>query len=171
MSKDDLAPREPEQPEEPEEPQGTLRPITGRALAISAVLGLVVGWALHPVGLRLTGDAPMVSWAQPLALLLVAAIMGFLAWHTWRTVHQQGHRLEAHHAVNRLVLARACALAGALVAAGYAGFAVSWLGDASERADQWVLRSVLAAVGALMVMLASLALERACRAPGSESRT
>jgi hypothetical protein len=153
---------------EPQEPQGTLRPITGRALAICAVLGLVGGWALHPLGARATGEPPMVSWAQPLALLLVAAIMAFLAWHTWRTVQQQGHRLETHHAVNRLVLARACALAGSLVAGGYAGFAVSWLGDASERADQWVLRSVLAAVGALMVMLASLALERACRAPGSD---
>lgn len=171
MSEEDQAQRGPQEPDEPPEPQGTLRPITGRALSICAVIGLVGGWALHPLGARLTGDAPMVSWAQPLALLLVAAIMGFLAWHTWRTVHQQGHRLEAHKAVNRLVLARACALAGSVVAAGYAGFAVSWLGDASERADQWVLRSVLAAVGALMVMLASLGLERACRAPGSDGRT
>ena len=31
--------------------------------------------------------------------------------------------------MNRLVLARACALVGALVAAGYVGYAVSWLGD------------------------------------------
>jgi hypothetical protein len=155
--------------QEPQESQGTLRPITGRALALCAVVGLIGGWALHPLGARVTGEPPMVSWAQPLALFLVAAIMGFLAWHTWRTVQHQGRRLEVHHAVNRLVLARACALAGSLVAAGYVGFAVSWLGDASERADQWVLRSVLSAVGALMVMLASLALERACRAPGSDS--
>lgn len=107
----------------------------------------------------------MVSWLQPLALVLVAAIMAYVAWHTWRTVQQRGHRLEVHHAVNRLVLARACALAGALVAGGYAGFAVSWLGDASERADTWILRSTVAAVAAVCVMLASLVLERACRAP------
>lgn len=160
-----------EDEQEPTEPQGRLRPITGRALAICGVLGLVGGWALHPIGTRLSGEAPMVSWAQPLALFLVAAIMGFLAWHTWRTVQHQGRRLEVHQAVNRLVLARACSLAGALVAAGYAGFAVSWLGDASERANQWVLRSVLAALGATMVMLASLALERACRTPGSGEHT
>ena len=154
-------------PEE-QEPQGTLRPITGRALAACAVVGLVGGWSFHPIGARLTGQAPMVSWAQPLALLLVAGIMGFLAWHTWRTVQVRDTRLEVHHSVNRLVLARACALAGALVSGGYAGFAVSWLGDASERADQWLLRSVVAAVAAALVMLASLALERACRAPGSD---
>lgn len=148
-----------------QEPRGTLRPITGRALALWAVAGLVAGYALHPVGARLTGQAPAVSWAQPLTLLMVAAIMAFLAWHTWRTVQVEGRRLEVHHAVNRLVLARACALAGALVAGGYAGFAISWLGDAAAPAERWMLRSALASLGALGVMLGSLALERACRTP------
>ena len=61
--------------------------------------------------------------------MLVAVIMGFLAWHTWQTVQVRGERLELHQAMNRLVLARACALGGALIAAGYVGYAVSWLGD------------------------------------------
>ena len=74
--------------------------------------------------------------------------MGFLAWHTWQTVQVRGERLEAQQAVNRLVLARACALAGTLVAAGYIGYAVSWLGDASALADTWILRAVVAAPGA-----------------------
>ena len=156
-------------PDEPE-PQGTLRPTTGRALALCAVGGLVVGWALDPLGVRLMGHPPLVSWAQPLTLLFVAGIMAFLAWHTWRTVQVQGRRLEAQLAVNRLVLARSCALAGSLVAGGYAGFAVSWVGDASQLADTWLLRSVVAAVGATGVMLASLVLERACRTPGGAER-
>ena len=70
-------------------------------------------------------------------------------------------RLEPHRAVNRLVLARACALVGALVAAGYVGYAVTWLGDASELADQRVLRAAVAAVGA-GVVIARLAGARAC---------
>ena len=36
---------------------------------------------------------------------------------------------EPHRAVNRLVLGRAGALVGALVAGGYAGYAVSWIGS------------------------------------------
>ena len=79
-------------------------------------------------------------------------------------------RLEAHRAVNRLVLARACALVGALVAGGYLGYAVSWLGDASQYADRWILRAAVAALGALGVTLASLVLERACRADGGDPR-
>jgi hypothetical protein len=156
--------------EEEPEPTGTLRPISGRALALCAVVGLATGRALHPVGTRLTGEAPAVSLAQPLTLVLAAAIMGFLAWHTWRTVQVEGRRLEVHHAVNRLVLARACALAGSLVAGAYAGLAIGWIGDAATPAEKWLLRSALAAVAALGVTAGSLVLERACRTPGGRAQ-
>ncbi len=53
-------------------------------------------------------------------------------------------RLEPHQAVNRLVLARACALVGALVAGGYLGYALSWLGVDAELARQRAWRSVAA---------------------------
>ena len=152
--------------DEPPEPRGTLRPTSARTLTVCAVVGLVVGWGVHPLLSRLGGRPPLVSWAQALALVLVAGIMAFLAWHTWQTVQVRGERLEVHQAVNRLVLARACAIGGALVAAGYAGYAISWLGDESQFADRWILRSVVAALGATAVMLASLALERACRTDG-----
>lgn len=152
------------------EPRGTLRPTSAGSLAACAVAGLVIGWGLHPAMSRLAGGPPLISWAQALALVLVAAIMAFLAWQTWQTVQVRGERLEPHRAVNRLVLARACALGGSLVAAGYVGYAVSWLGDASQLADRWILRSVVAAAGAAGVMLASLVLERACRTDGGRSQ-
>jgi len=157
-------------PDEPPEPRGTLRPTSAGALTTCVVLGLVGGWGLHPLMSRLTGSPPLVSWAQALALVLVAAIMVFLAWQTWQTVQVRGERLEVHQAVNRLVLARACALCGALVSAGYVGYAISWLGDASQYADRWILRSLVAAAGATVVALASLALERACRTDGGDPR-
>ncbi len=153
-------------PDEPPEPQGTLRPTSARALTACAVGGLAIGWGIHPVMVRLAGHPPLVSWTQALALVLVAVIMAFLAWHTWQTVQVRGERLEPQQAVNRLVLARACALGATLVASGYVGYAVSWLGDASQYADRWILRSVVAALGGLGVTLASLALERACRTDG-----
>ena len=73
-------------------------------------------------------SAPTVSWLPVLALAFVAVIVGAVAWSTYRLLHRRHGRLEPHHAVNRLVLAKACALAGALVAGGYFGYALSWLG-------------------------------------------
>lgn len=156
--------------EDPPEPRGRLRPTSARALTVCLVTGLAVGWAIHPLGNAFGTGPPLVSWVQALALVLVAAIMGFLAWHTWQAVHVRRERLEPHQAVNRLVLARACALGGAFVAAGYVGYAVSWLGDESQYADRWVLRAVVAAAGAAGTTLASLALEHACRADGGAPR-
>lgn len=156
--------------DQPPRRPGSLRPTTARALTIAAVTGLVGGWTSHLVVERLTGQPPLVSWTQSLALVLVGVIMSFLAWQTWLTVQVRGEWLDPQRAVNRLVLARACALGGALVAAGYVGYAVSWLDDASQRADQWILRALVAALGAGVVTVASLVLERACRTDGGEPR-
>jgi hypothetical protein len=116
---------------------------------------------------RATGTAPLVTWVQALALLFVAAFLGYVAWHTWQTIQVQRGRLEGNKAVNRLVLARASALVGALAAGGYAGYGITWLGDPSELADERLLRCAVATVGGLLVMAASLALERACRVPSA----
>ena len=153
--------------EEPQ-PTGRLRPTSGAALALWAVVGLVGGWLLHPVAERLRDSAPIVTWAQPLALVLVAAILGATAYVTWRTVQVEQQRLEPHHAVNRLVLARSCALVGALVAGGYLGYAVSWLGFDADLAQQRVVRSVLAGVAGILICVGALLLERACRVPPSD---
>ncbi|CAM3720399.1 DUF3180 domain-containing protein [Nocardioides zeicaulis] len=157
-------------PEEPDEPRGSLRPTSARALTACAVAGLVLGWGVHPLWTQLFGHPPALSWVPGLALVLVAAIMVFLAAHTWQTVQVRGERLEVHQAVNRLVLARASALAGTVVAAGYVGYAVSWLGDGSVIADRWIARSLVAAAGAAVVTIASLVLERACRTDGGSPR-
>lgn len=146
---------------------GTLRPTSPVALAVWAILGLAGGWLLHPVSDRL-GTPPLVTWTQPVLLLLVAAIVGSGAWATWRVVHVRREGLLPHQAVNRLVLARACAFVGALVAGGYLGYGLSWRGDPAELADERLLRSLVAAVAGLLVAVAALLLERACRVPKDE---
>ena len=149
--------------EDPPQPTGHLRPTSGGALAAWTVVGLVGGWLLHPAAERFRDGAPIVTWAQPLALLLVAAILGATAYLTWRTVQVEQARLEPHRAVNRLVLARSCALVGALVAGGYLGYAVSWLGVDTELATQRAWRSAVAAAAGVGIVVTSLLLERACR--------
>ena len=151
-----------------DEPEGHLRPTSAASLWVAAILGLGVGWLLRPVMVEATGSAPFVTWAQGLALVFVAAFLAFVAWDTWQTIQVKHHRLPGNGAVNRLVLARASALVGALVAGGYAGYGITWLGDASELAGERIAFCALAAAGGVLVMVASLALERACRVPPDE---
>ena len=128
---------------------GRLRP-TGAGAA--ARLGAASGWSaagcVRPLWAWADGTAPIVTWLQVLALFLVAAILGahrLAAPGAPCTCTAQ--RLEPHRAVNRLVLARACALVGALAAGGYVGYALSWVGDGAELADQRMVRSVIAGAG------------------------
>ena len=135
------------------------------ALCAWAVLGLVVGWLFHRVLYGGARFAPMVSWAQPTALLLVAAILVGTARSTRRSIHQRDERISPHHAVNRLVLARACSYVGCLMAGAYFGYAVSWFGVDSELAAERAIRSSIAGVTGLLVVAAGVLLERACRVP------
>lgn len=156
-----------EEPESPDPgPAGRVGVTDPRALVLASVLGLVAGWLVRPVALRLDTAAPQVGWLQPAALAVIAMILGAVAWVTHRDLHRRGLRLRPHQAVNRLALAKACALAGALSAGGYLGHALSWLGIDAEPAAERLLRSVVAALGALLTVVAALLLERACRVRG-----
>jgi hypothetical protein len=124
----------------------------------------VLGWLVRPLSVRTGGPAPTVGWLPVIALAFIAAFVGATAWSTYAGVQRRHERLEPHHAVNRLVLAKASALAGSLVAGGYFGYALSWLGltDAAL-ARQRVVHALLAGAAAVLLVTGSLLLERACR--------
>ena len=153
------------------EPEGRIGTTSPGAVTGFALVGLVLGWLVRPVALRLDGTAPTVSWLPVVALAFVACVVGAVAWSTYRLLHHRRGRLQPHHAVNRLVLAKSCALAGALVAGGYFGYALSWLGltDAALARER-LLRSVLAGIAAVLLVVGSLLLERACRVRKDEPR-
>ncbi len=132
-------------------------------MAVWALGGLVLGWLWKPLAEQLNGTAPLVSWAQPAALWLVAVVLAITWWQTYRAVQVHRERLEPHRAVNRLVLARAGALVGALVAGGYAGYAIAWIGDPAELAGQRILRSGVAVLAGVVIVAGALLLERACK--------
>jgi hypothetical protein len=144
-------------------PGGGLR-TTGPGLLLGCLLtGLVAGWLVRPVAVALDATAPRVTWPPAVALALAAVILAAVAVSTRRTVQQRRAGLRAHQAVNRLVLAKASAIAGAFVAGGYLGYALTWVGVAAELSDERIVRSLAAAAGALATMGAALLLERACR--------
>jgi hypothetical protein len=150
-----------EEPDGPP-PEGRLQPTSPATVGGSVMVGLVGGWLLHPVVDRF-GTPLVVSWLQPIALFFVGAVLLAAALVTHRTLHVRGEYLEPHRAVNRLVLARACVVVGGLVAGGYAGYALSWLGVPGDGADQRIVRSLVAAAAGVVIVVGALLLERACR--------
>ncbi len=157
---------------DPPGPAGRVGPTSPGLLVGLGLAGLVLGWLVRPVAVRLGGPgaiAPRVSWLPVLALVLVAVILAAVAWSTYRALHRRHERLQPHQAVNRLVLAKACALTGALVAGGYLGYALTWLGMTdAELAEQRMVRSLVAGVAGVGIVAASLLLERACRVRGDD---
>jgi hypothetical protein len=58
------------------------------------------------------------------------------------------------------------------VLGGYAGFAIAHLGiTPTELSRQRLVRSGLAALGGLLLLVAGLVLERACRVRGDDDRS
>lgn len=156
-------PEDPDQDQEPK-PSGSLRPTGPGPLIAFALTGLVLGWVLRPIGVWMTGTAPLVGWLPVLALLFVALIIATVAWLTYRTLHRRHERIEAHRAVNRLVLAKSCALAGSLVGGGYLGYALSFLGmTESALMMQRAIQALCAGGAAALLVAGALLLERACR--------
>jgi high-affinity Fe2+/Pb2+ permease len=150
--------------EPPERPAGHVGTTRAGTLVGFGLTGLVLGWLLRPVSIRVTGQAPLVGWTPVLALLLVGLILGAVAWSTYRDVHRREILLEPHKAVNRLVLAKASALVGALVAGGYFGYALSWWRvSEAPLAQQRLVQSLVAGAAGVLIVAGSLLLERACR--------
>lgn len=143
-------------------PEGGLRPTSPATVGGSVIVGLVVGWLLHPLAERVA-HPPVVTWLQPLGLLFGGAVLLALARSTHRTLQVRREWMEPRRAVNRLLLARASVVVGGLAAGGYAGYAVSWLGVPGALAEARLVRSLVAAAAGLVIVVGALLLERACR--------
>lgn len=142
---------------------GTIRPVSPVLLAVLGIVGLVLGWLLHPLTVELSGSAPVVTWPQPTLLGFVAVALGRFAWDTRASVRDRARRLEPHRAVNRLAFGRAAAYVASVLGGAYAGYALSWVDSRAELAGDRVLWSGLAGLAALAVVVCGVLLERACR--------
>jgi hypothetical protein len=147
-------------------------PIEGRVrltgpgpLVVVGLIGLVIGWALRGQAIRSGSPAPGVSWLAVGTAFFVAAVVGGVAFLTWRTVHREHLPLTPQQGVARLVLGKATARLSAFGVGAYAGIAISNLGVAGEHATTTIARALLAVLGAGSALAAGLLLEHACRLP------
>ena len=142
---------------------------TPKALAVAAIFGALTGWLVVVVANALDLVPPYVPWTAPAALVVSAALVGALAWSTHQRIQVRKERVEPERAVAFLVLGKASALAGAVIAGGYLAFALMFVGrwDAAGPRER-VIRALVAVVVAVGLSIAGLLLERACRVPGGE---
>jgi prepilin signal peptidase PulO-like enzyme (type II secretory pathway) len=152
--------------ESPEPPPGTLRPSRLSVLAAVFVVAALAGYVFVPLWEAAYVTAPQVGWPAVAALALIAGMLAVSAWTTYTTVHRDRRRMPSQRAVNLLLLAKASALVGAVVAGGYLGFGLNFVDQLEvplprERA----VRSLVAAVIGVAIVICATLLERACRIP------
>lgn len=146
---------------------GTIDLTPLRALVVAALFGGLAGWLLVVIANAVDLTPPEVPWTAPIGLIVVAALIGGLAYTTHQRIQVRRERMEPSRAVALLVLGKASALAGAVVAGGYLAYAGAFLSrlDAAAPRDR-VIRSVVAVAVGLVLCGVGLLLERACRVPG-----
>lgn len=129
-------------------------------------LGVMIGYGLVELTVRASGLAPRVEWTPVIGLLCIVALVGGLALSTYRAVQRDRRLIAPRHAVNLLMLAKASALAGSVMAGGYVGFALPFLGQLDiPLPRERVIRSGSAALCAVALVVCGMLLERACRVP------
>lgn len=135
-------------------------------LLLAALVGLLLAFALDSV-LAMRGAAvlvPPVSLA--VALVLIGVVVLALAWPVRRAAHGE-RRIDPFYATRVVVLAKASALAGALLAGAAAGILIYLLSRAVVP-----LGSTLAAGGtliaAVLLVVAALVAEHLCALPPDE---
>ena len=146
---------------------GSVRSTSPRALAVAAIFGALSGWLIVAVASSFDLVPPQVPWTAPVGVLLIAGLVGAFAYTTHTRIQVRKERMDPQRAVAFLVLGKASALAGALIAGGYLAFALMFVTriDADAPRDR-VIRSAIAVVAGVGLAVAGLLLERACRVPG-----
>jgi hypothetical protein len=146
---------------------GSVRSTSLRALAVAAIFGALSGWLIVAASNSFDLVPPQVPWTAPVGVLLIAGLVGVFAYTTHTRIQVRKERMDPQRAVAFLVLGKASALAGALIAGGYLGYALMFVTrmDADAPRDR-VIRSAIAVVAGIGLAVAGLLLERACRVPG-----
>jgi hypothetical protein len=159
-----------------------LRPTEPATLVVAALGAAAVVWLL--IG-RFYGSLPRLTWPPVFVIAAIAVFEVVVAQNTYARVHRRGtiaapprtplgrllgtssEPVEPLTVARYAVLAKACSLAGAILAGLYGGMLAWLLVEASRltAAAEDVPVAVGGVAASLGLVAAALALERACRVP------
>lgn len=139
-----------------------------RTLLAWSGVGLVLGWVVARFVYVARGEVASVPWSAALVLAVAGVALIFTAIRTRARLE----RKEGTKPLPPLVGARLAALGvaasrvGAGVGGGYAGYAVFLLGDlTTDYRKQVALRCAFCVLGAVVLVVGALLLERVLRLP------
>lgn len=142
-----------------------MRPTSMSVLIVAALAAAALAWLLLAAFYGSIG--PNLPWSPAIVLAVLAVAEALLAQNTSARIQRKPGTMPVDPlAVARYVaLAKASALVGAL-SAGFSAGLVGWLAVAGTEAAHDDLPSGIGdLVAALMLVVAALLLERACRIP------
>ncbi len=140
-----------------------------RSLALIALVASVAGYLLATL---IYFDLPPLPALAPsgLAVLALLELIGAKAIHDWVSAPQRRGRLNALQVARAVLLAKASSLSGSILVGLYAGV-FGWTfvrKDTYASAGHDALLAGLSALASLLLVVAALVLERACRTPRLE---
>jgi Protein of unknown function (DUF3180) len=150
-----------------------MRPTGWRPLVVAAVAAAVLGWFFARMLEARRGEVALPPWSAAVVLVVVGGALVYTA----RRTRARLARRPGTTPLPPLVAARLAALglagsrAGALVGGAYLGYTAYVAGDLSTDFRQHVLwRGAACVLGAVVVVVGSLLLERTLRLPDSETK-
>lgn len=133
-------------------------------LVLVAVVAAGLGY-LVDVGLVGTGRAAvLVPWAAGAVLAAIGVALLAAAWPVRQSVRDDGRTVGYVHATRVLGFAKASSIVGALVA-GWAGGIVLFLSTRPVLSSGTLAEAIVAAVGAILLVVAALVAESWCVLP------
>ena len=144
-----------------------MRPTRVRTLIVlAAVVGVLAWLFLHVVDNR-GSTLPSLTWTAPAGVLALALVVG-VSWVAVRRrrdpAQSRLHPIDPLGMARMAVLGKAAAHVGAALLGFYLGWVVLLLPDLGiDARRERALIAAVAAVGAVLLAVAGLLLERACR--------
>ena len=140
-------------------------------LFVLAVLGATVMWFVE-VALLATGRSVITPpFTLAVALVLIGVIVVAMAWPIRRVARRDhGARVDPFYATRVVMLAKACALGGALLSGGALGILGYFLSRPVLPVGS-VSTAIATAVGAILLLVGGLVAEHWCTIPPDDDET
>ncbi len=148
-----------------------VRPTRVRTLVLSALIGAGISLFTMTAVTSYELTVPTVPWSTPVLLFVGAVAATVLARVTYLRNHVVRQPQDPMRSLVTLAIAKAMLIGGSLLTGGYLAFALFSVGHLDAPLPRQRLTiGLVSTVASVAVLVAGLALERACRTPDDDEK-